>query len=133
MNIGSEFISTIKILMTDLGQNVTFRRIVRASYDPTTSATEDPASNNDETVRAKFVSYNDKFSDLLDRRIGRTSVVRGNRKAILMAKQTDGSALTKTPSAGDRLIGVGDEVEIIGSQSLIIDGTVAVYVCDVRD
>jgi len=120
-------------LLTDFGEAVTFRRTAKGTYNPATGGTDGAGTDDDESVYVAFVKRKDRLADLIDQASGRTMVERGKRRALMAAKQTDGSALTKTPTTDDQLVGVGDPVTIYEAQTFRVGGSVVAYALEVSD
>lgn len=124
MSIGSNLASSVKSLLEKTGTEVTFRRKTIGSYDPATG-TATVSTNDDETVKAAFLNY--KEEELVN-----SSVQRDDRKVLLSAYQSDGTALTKTPQTGDILIGEGDTVRLVMVQVIRSGDTTIGYICQAR-
>jgi hypothetical protein len=116
---------TVKTLIADRGQTLTFRRTVEGSYDPSAGQTSS-GSTDDETVKGVFVNYH-------ERQIGTQDIERGDRQLLLSAYQSDGTALSKTPQTQDLIIGEDNTVNIVDVQTLRDADQVIAYVCQVRE
>lgn len=130
--IADEMARSVIRLLQSTGETVTFRRVETGDYVPGTGTgtTDTP---DDETVRLAFVKRNDQFARLLDQASGRTSVVTGERSALMSSVQSDGTAITKEPKAGDLLIGVGDTVKVVESRPIRVAGVKVAYICEVAE
>jgi hypothetical protein len=131
--LGTELKIALRQLMTDVGENATFRRVTQGAYVPGTGATSGSPSNDDETVRLIFVNRNDAFANLFDSRLGVTPVEKGSRRAIILAEIASGGALSKVPEPGDQFIGVGETVTVTDAQTIRAGGATIAYVMDVSD
>lgn len=117
--------STIRQLLADRGQTLTFRRETEGSYDPATG-TNGAASTDDETIKGCFLNYQDNLFD-------GDNVVRGDRRLIMSNYQSDGTVLSKSPQPGDKFIGQGDTVSVINAQTLKDGGNLIGFICQVRE
>lgn len=120
MPTGSALAESVKTLIAEHGETVTFRRVTAGGYDPATGTTA-AGSTDDEIVKVAFVQYRENLVD-------GTNIQRGDRKALLSA-----SAATKVPKSQDQFIGVGDTVNVVSVQTIQSGGVDAAYICQVRE
>lgn len=107
---GNALQDSIRTLLDTLGQDVTFRRVTEGTYDPATGQTGS-ATTDDETARVAFVNYRDELRD-------GQNIQMGDRKALMSATASDGSALSKTPKLQDQLVGQGDTVKVVAVKTI---------------
>lgn len=122
MSISTQLEVDAEQLLTDFGYDVTHRRVTgqdSSGYDPATG-TVGTTANDDETVRGVFLQYRTNDPDF-------SFVERGDRKLVLSG------AVSKVPREGDRVLGEGDEVEIIAVRTIKAGANVIAYVCQVRE
>ena len=120
MTVADSLLSDVAVILSEFGQDVTFRREVKGSYDPATGKPSS-SSNDDETATVAFTKYRDGLVD-------NESILRGDRKALM-----DPTGLSKVPEAGDQIIGEGDTVSVVDVQKIQSGGTDLVYICQVRE
>lgn len=115
--------NTVRTLLNDLGEEVTFKSYTAGTYDPT--AGTNTRSSTDYTVKGYFSNY--KLQDL-----DGDSVTLGDRKFYCTALDTDYSAIPE-PKAGDVFSGVGDDVRVVSVQKIKAGTQVICYLCQVRE
>ena len=110
-------------LVNDFGQAVTFRKVTVGAYDTDTgSAGNSPANYSVKSYMAQYT-----LTELtLD------NVVRGDRKALLSAFDVFGVPIP-APDEGDLLVGVGDTVRVVSTQTIYSGTSVVCYICQVRE
>jgi len=111
-------------LITQFGQEVTLRKPAYGSYDPTTG-TVGSTANTDYTVKCYMADFN-----LTE--VNNDSILMGDRKALLPAVDTFGSALPE-PDAEDTILGFGDTVKVVSTQKIYHADTLVCYICQVRE
>ena len=110
-------------LVNEFGQETTFRKIEVGSYDPATGSAGNTPT--DYSVKSYMAQYT--LTELnLD------SVVRGDRKALLSPFDTSGVPIP-APDESDLLVGVGDTVRVVSTQTLYSASQVVCYICQVRE
>jgi hypothetical protein len=124
MTISERMAKSVKSLIEKVGTSVTFRRSVAGEYNPNTSSST-LGSNDDETIKAAFLNYTDN-------ELANTHIRRDDRKVLMSAYQSDGTALTKTPQTGDQLVGEGDTVRIESVQTIKSGSTTIGYILQAR-
>jgi len=111
-------------LITQFGQEVTLRKPLYGSYDPTTG-TVGSTTNTDYTVKCYMAEFN--LSE-----VNNDSILMGDRKALMPAVDTSGSTLPE-PDAEDFVIGFGDTVKVVSTQKIYHADTLVCYICQVRE
>jgi len=114
----------IKTLITQFGQEVTLRKPLYGSYDPTTG-TVASTTNTDYTARCYMSDFN-----LTE--VNNDSILMGDRKALMPSEDTSGVALPE-PDAEDTIIGFGDTVKVVSVQKIYHADTLVCYICQVRE
>lgn len=111
-------------LLRDIGGEMTLRSTAKGVYDPATGA---PATSvaTTQTVIATVIEYSSEEKV-------NTDIIRGDRKAIISTKRSNGLAVT-APVEGDQLEGIGDNVRVVGVRPIVIDRQAVVYICQVRE
>ena len=110
-------------LLNEFGKATTFRQINTSTYDPSTGSST--KSSTDYSVKSYMAQYT--LTELTV-----DSIVRGDRKALLSAFDTSGSAIP-APDEGDLLVGVGDTVRVVSVQTIYSGENVVCYICQVRE
>jgi len=111
-------------LVNEFGQPVTLRKVVTGTYNPSTGTTSNPDPQN-YSVKSYMAQFT--LTELtLD------TVVRGDRKALLSAYDTSGVAIP-APDESDLLVGVGDTVRVVATQTIYSSDSVVCYICQVRE
>lgn len=113
---------TVRYLVSERGTQVTFRR-TSSTYDPSSGTTTD--TTDDETVNAVFTQY--RLSE-----VDGSNIQRGDRKVLMSAFQTNGSALSKSPKVNDEIVGQGQTVSVVNSQQMQDAGVTVAWVLQVR-
>ena len=110
-------------LVNEFGKTVTFRKVSTGAYDPDTGSTA--STSTDYSVKSYMAQFT--LTELtLD------TVVRGDRKALLSAFDTSGVAIP-APDESDLLVGVGDTVRVVATQTIYSGESVVCYICQVRE
>tara|TARA_R100000544_G_scaffold20059_2_gene9746 strand:+ start:2995 stop:3336 length:342 start_codon:yes stop_codon:yes gene_type:complete len=110
-------------LINDFGIGVTLRKVATGAYDPSTGSAGNTAT--DHSVKSYMAQYT--LTELtLD------TVVRGDRKALLSAFDVSGVPIP-APDEGDLLVGVGDTVRVVSTQTIYSGTSVVCYICQVRE
>ena len=110
-------------LVNDFGQAVTFRKVAVGAYDPDTGSAGN--TTTDYSVKSYMAQYT--LTELtLD------NVVRGDRKALLPAFDVFGVPIP-APDESDLLVGVGDTVRVVSTQTIYSGTSVVCYICQVRE
>lgn len=110
-------------LVNQFGQAVTFRKVATGTYNPSTGA----AGNTTTDYAVKSFMAQFTLTELtLD------TVVRGDRKALLSAYDTSGVPIP-APDEGDLLVGAGDTVRVVATQTIYSGDSVVCYICQVRE
>ena len=111
-------------LIKEFGQTVILRKVTTGSYDPSTGSTSSP-TEADYSVKSYMAQFT--LTELsLD------TVVRGDRKALLSAYDTSG-VLIPAPDESDLLVGAGDTVRVVATQTIYSGEDVVCYICQVRE
>ena len=113
----------INFLVNEFGQAATLRKVTSGSYDPDTGTAG--STTVDYSVKTYMAQYT-----LLELTVD--TIVRGDRKALLSAFDTSGVSLP-SPDEGDLLVGVGDTVRVISTQTIYSGDNVVCYICQVRE
>ena len=116
--------ANILFLLNRYGPEVTLSKPSYGAYDPATG-TVSTTSTATYTVQCYFANY-----DLSE--INNDSVVLGDRKAYLPAKDTAGNTIP-APDSEDTIIGLGDSVKILQVQELYSGDSLVCYICQVRE
>lgn len=110
-------------LVGEFGQPVTFRKVSTGTYDPDTGSVGSTSTNY--SVKSYMAQFT--LTELsLD------TVVRGDRKALLSAYDTSGVAIP-APDESDLLVGAGDTVRVVATQTIYSGDSVVCYICQVRE
>lgn len=110
-------------LINQFGQDVTLRKVETGSYDPATGSAG--STSVDHPVKSYMAQYT--LTELtLD------NIVRGDRKALLSAFDTSGVPIP-APDEGDLLVGAGDTVRVVSTQTIYSSASVVCYICQVRE
>jgi hypothetical protein len=110
-------------LVQEFGQQVTLRKVVTGAYNPSTGTAGN--TTTDYSVKSYMAQFT--LSELtLD------TVVRGDRKALLSAYDTSGVPIP-APDESDLLVGVGDTVRVVATQTIYSGDSVVCYICQVRE
>jgi hypothetical protein len=128
MSLGSERYKALRSMLDYVGEDMTLRRVQNtgsSGYDPSTG-TVGSTSNSDVTVRVALVQYSERLVD-------NNNILRGDRRAIIASVDSNNDTLSQAPKAGDRLIGVGDRVNIIDVREVRAANSATVYVAQVRE
>lgn len=113
----------VRRLLNDFGYDLTLRRTTEGAYDPATGQTG-ASSDNDETVRAVLVNYD-------NREVDGTEIQRGDRQALISAVDSTGASITQ-PQTNDKLIGEGDQATVVNARVVKSGSSVIGYICQVR-
>ncbi len=111
-------------LINQFGQQATLRKPLYGSYDPTTG-TVGSTTNTDYTVKCYM-------ADFSLNEVNNDSILMGDRKALLPARDTSGTDLPE-PDAEDFIIGFGDTVKVVSTQKIYHADTLVCYICQVRE
>lgn len=111
-------------LISQFGQQITLRKPSYGAYDPNTG-TVGSTTNTDYTVKCYMSDFN--LSE-----VNNDSILMGDRKALLPVIDISGSAIPE-PDAEDFLIGFGDTVKVVSTQSIYHADTLVCYICQVRE
>ena len=114
----------MQTMVNQFGQEVTLRKPLYGSYDPTTG-TVGSTTNTDYTVKCYMAEFN--LSE-----VNNDSILIGDRKALLPASDTSGTSLPE-PDAEDTILGFGDTVKVISTQKIYHADTLVCYICQVRE
>lgn len=112
----------MQTLLNRRGRTVTLSR-GGGTYDPDTSGFT-PSASSTVSVKCYFADY--ELSE-----IDNQSVVMGDRKAILGAKDTSGNTISP-PTNKDKITGAEGDVSIESVQKVYNGDTAVVYICQVR-
>ena len=110
-------------LVQEFGQPVTLRKVSTGTYDPSTGS-----------VGSTFTDYSVKsyMAQFTLTELSLDTVVRGDRKALLSAYDTSGVAIP-APDESDLLVGAGDTVRVVATQTIYSGDSVVCYICQVRE
>lgn len=125
MSAGNDMSRSILRMIKARGQTMTFRRVAEGVYDPATGQAT-PGVPQDENALVALVNYRLALVDGVN-------IQRGDRRALVSARKTDGSTLTKVPRTNDLLVGVGNTVQVITVEKIEVDGVPVAYTCQVRE
>lgn len=125
--------ASVRKLLADHGEAVTFRRVTVGTYQPGSGTVSGDGSFSDETVSVAFTTRDSRLSQALTALTGETSTVREERRALLPSTTTAGAALTKTPQVGDLLVGVDNSVKIVSVREINVSGSLVGYSLGVQD
>jgi len=114
----------MQTMVNQFGQEVTLRKPLYGSYDPTTG-TVGSTTNTDYTVKCYMAEFN--LSE-----VNNDSILMGDRKALLPASDTSGTSLPE-PDAEDTILGFGDTVKVVSTQKIYHADTLVCYICQVRE
>jgi len=114
----------MQTMVNQFGQEVTLRKPLYGSYDPTTG-TVGSTTNTDYTVKCYMAEFN--LSE-----VNNDSILMGDRKALLPASDTSGVSLPE-PDAEDTILGFGDTVKVVSTQKIYHADTLVCYICQVRE
>ena len=114
----------MQTMVNQFGQEVTLRKPLYGSYDPTTG-TVGSTTNTDYTVKCYMAEFN--LSE-----VNNDSILMGDRKALLPASDTSGFSLPE-PDAEDTILGFGDTVKVVSTQKIYHADTLVCYICQVRE
>ena len=114
----------MQTMVTQFGQEVTLRKPLYGAYDPTTG-TVGSTTNTDYTAKCYMAEY--QLSE-----VNNDTILMGDRKALLPAEDTSGSALPE-PDAEDTILGFGDTVKVVSTQKIYHADTLVCYICQVRE
>jgi hypothetical protein len=110
-------------LINQFGQDVTFRKVEVGAYDPATGSAG--STSVDYPIKSYMAQYT--LTELtLD------NIMRGDRKAAMPAFDTSGVPIP-TPDESDLLVGAGDAVRIVSTQTIYSGDNVVCYICQVRE
>ncbi len=115
--------SGLRKLLKDHGQNLTLRIFSLGSFD--TATLTQARTNTDYTVKTYLYDYTPNMID-------GTSVLQGDRRAVLDSKTSTGTN-TPEPKANDKIVGDGDAVNIVKVQKILSNGQVMCYLLQVRE
>ena len=110
-------------LVQEFGQPVTLRKVSTGTYDPSTGSVG--STSTDYSVKSYMAQFT--LTELsLD------TVVRGDRKALLSAYDNSGATIPE-PDEGDFIVGAGDTVRVVATQTIYSGESVVCYICQVRE
>ena len=110
-------------LIQEFGKVVTYRKVVTGTYDPATGTVGN--TTTDYTVKSYMAQF--MLSELsID------NVVRGDRRALLPTLDTSGATIPE-PDESDLLVGSGDTVRVISTQTIYEGENPVCYICQVRE
>lgn len=116
--------SNVQTLVNRRGQTATLRKKSSGTYDPTTGSLGS-VTDTDYTIKAYFADY-----DVTE--INNDSILLGDRKVLIAAKDTSGNTVPE-PDNNDQILGVGDTVVIKRVQSIYNGSTLVCYICQARE
>ena len=114
----------IQSLLSRRGQPASLRYNSSGTYDPTTGSLGS-VTNTDVSIKAYFADYN-----LTE--VNNDSVLMGDRKVAIPARDTSGNLISE-PDNGDQILTVGDTVVIKSVQKIYNASTLVCYICQVRE
>jgi len=114
----------IQFLINRRGQSATLRYKSSGTYDPTTGSLGG-VTNTDVSIKAYFADYN-----LTE--INNDSILMGDRKVSIPARDTSGNLISE-PDNEDQILTVGDTVVIKSVQKIYNASTLVCYICQVRE
>lgn len=114
----------LQTLINRRGQSATLRYKSSGTYDPTTGSLGG-VTNTDVSIKAYFADY-----DLTE--IDNQSILMGDRKVAIPAKDTSGNLISE-PDNEDQILAVGDTVVIKSVQKIYNASTLVCYLCQVRE
>jgi hypothetical protein len=110
-------------LVNQFGQAVTFRKVATGAYNPSTGAAGN--TTTDYVVKSYMAQFT--LTELTP-----DTIVRGDRKALLSAYDTSGVPIP-APDESDLLVGAGDTVRVVTTQTIYSGDSVVCYICQVRE
>ncbi len=113
----------LRRLLEEHGQNLTLKVYTLGSFD--TATLTQARTSTDYTVKTYLYDFTPNMID-------GTSVLRGDRRAVLDSKTSAGSA-TPEPKANDQITGNGDVVNIVKVSKIISNGQLMCYLLHVRE
>lgn len=114
----------IQSLINRRGQSATLRYKSSGTYDPTTGSLGS-VTNTDVSIKAYFADYN-----LTE--INNDSILMGDRKVAIPARDTSGNLISE-PDNEDQILTVGNTVVIKSVQKIYNASTLVCYICQVRE
>lgn len=114
----------VQSLVNRRGQTATLRKKSSGTYDPAAGSLGS-VTDTDYTIKAYFADY------MMDE-VNNESILMGDRKVLVAAKDTSGSPIPE-PDNEDEIRGVGDTVVIKSVQSIYNGSTLVCYICQVRE
>lgn len=114
---------TLRQMIREHGLSLTLKKRVASSYDTATGTVTQTETNY--TVRGYFYDYTPSMIDGI-------SVLRGDRRVVLDARQTDGTD-TPAPDATDQIVGLGDTVNIVKVSEIKSGSAAMCYLLQVRE
>jgi len=117
-------LSSLRTLLNDYGEVVTFREVTTGTYDPATGTLSGGSTTNHSVIGFYFNAHP---SEVLQ-----GTVSHGRRRIAIYPKKTDGTDLP-VPKTKDMIVGFGDEAEIADVQVVRSEGTPMVYLLRVLD
>ncbi len=115
----------VRFLLQRKGQTATLSQDNLSAYDPTTGTYSSSSPADTYSIKAYFANY--QLGD-----IDNTSVLNGDRRVIMASVDTSGASYP-TPTAGDKISGLGDAVKVINVQEIYNGTTLVCYICQVRE
>ncbi len=115
----------VRFLLQRKGRLATLSQDNLSNYNPATGTYSSSAAADEYSVKAYFGNY--QLGD-----IDNTSVLNGDRRVIMSSVDTLGEAYP-TPTAGDKISGLGDAVKVISVQEIYNGTSLICYICQVRE
>lgn len=115
----------LRHLIDTHGKTLTLTQVTTSgSYDPTTGGISG-GSNTDYTIKGYF--YNYSLEEMQS-----SSISYGDRKLALGLYDTVNS-LIPVPTVGSKVVGEGDQVNIVGVDKIMSGDNAVCYICQVRE
>jgi hypothetical protein len=111
-------------LISRRGQPATLRYKSSGTYNPATGSL-DSVTDTDVSIKAYFADYS--LSE-----INNDSILMGDRRVAIPARDTSGNSITE-PDNEDQILTVGDTVVIKSVQKIYNSSTLVCYICQVRE
>lgn len=113
--------SSINVLLSQHGKDVTFNSISTGTYNPVTGLTN---SVTPFTVKAYFFDYRDNMID-------GSAVQKGDRRVVFKHSDTSGATIP-APKANDKIVSGGKTLNIVRSEVVESAGVTMCYLLQVR-
>lgn len=113
--------SSLNVLLSQHGKNITFNSISTGTYNPVTGLTNSTVTH---IVKAYFFDYKDNMID-------GSAVQKGDRRVALKPHNTSGISIP-APKANDKIVSGSKTLNIVRSEIVESAGNVMCYLLQVR-